>query len=184
LQITTTIAPATYNPQHPVVKRAIRFLKKDQCKDGSWFGRWGVNYLYGTPQVLRGLSLIGEEMSQPYLRRAVDWLMSVQLPDGGWGERCDTYDDPSRKGMGPATASQTAWAVMGLMAAEEGNSAAVRRGIEYLLEHQTPEGSWEEDDWTGTGFPRVFYLKYHYYRHYWPLMALGQYHRFLLGCRP
>jgi squalene-hopene/tetraprenyl-beta-curcumene cyclase len=183
LEMLAIIAPATYNLQHPVVKRAINFLKKDQCRDGSWFGRWGVNYLYGTPQVLRGLGLIGEDMAQPYVRKAVDWLMSVQLPDGGWGERCDTYDNPSRKGLGPSTASQTAWALIGLLAAGEGNSLCVRRGMEYLIERQTPDGTWEEDEWTGTGFPRVFYLKYHYYRHYWPLMALGQYRRFLLGYR-
>jgi squalene-hopene/tetraprenyl-beta-curcumene cyclase len=184
LEMLATIAPETYNPQHPVVKRAISFLKKDQCQDGSWFGRWGVNYLYGTPQVLRGLGSIGEDMSQPYVRKAADWLVSVQLPDGGWGERCDTYDEPSRKGLGPSTASQTAWAVIGLLASGEGNGPAARRGLEYLLNHQTTEGTWEEDEWTGTGFPRVFYLKYHYYRHYWPLMALGQYRRCLLGYRP
>ncbi len=184
LEMLATIAPATYNPHHPVVKRAVNFLKKDQCKDGSWFGRWGVNYLYGTPQVLRGLGLIGEDMSQPYIRKAVDWLLSVQLADGGWGERCDTYDDPSRKGLGPSNPSQTAWALIGLLAAGEGNHPATRRGIHYLMERQTTDGTWEEEDWTGTGFPRVFYLKYHYYRHYWPLMALGQYRRFLRGYRP
>lgn len=184
LEMLATIAPATYNPQHPIVSRAIDFLKRDQCKDGSWFGRWGVNYLYGTPQVLRGLNVIGEDMSQPYVRKAVDWLVSVQQPDGGWGERCDTYENPARKGLGPSTPSQTAWALIGLLAAGEGNGASVRGGIEYLLKRQTPEGTWEEDEWTGTGFPRVFYLKYHYYRHYWPLMALGQYRRFLLGLRP
>ncbi len=184
LEMLATIDPATYNPQHPIVRRAIDFLKKDQCKDGSWFGRWGVNYLYGTPQVLRGLGLIGEDMAQPYVRKAVHWLRSVQLADGGWGERCDTYDDPTRKGLGPSTASQTAWALIGLLAAGEGNSPAVRRAIAYLLDRMTPEGTWEEEEWTGTGFPRVFYLKYHYYRHYWPLMALGQYRRFLLGYRP
>jgi len=184
LEMLAMIAPATYNPQHVVVRRAVSFLKKDQCPDGSWFGRWGVNYLYGTPQVLRGLGLIGEDMSQPFVRKAVGWLMSVQHADGGWGERCDTYDNPARKGLGPSTPSQTAWAVIGLMAAGEGDSAAVRRGIAFLLDRQTPEGTWEEDEWTGTGFPRVFYLKYHYYRHYWPLMALGQYRRFLRGQRP
>ena len=129
LEMLATIAPATYIPQHAVVKRAIQFLKKDQRADGSWFGRWGVNYLYGTPQVLRGLGLIGEDMSQPYVRRGVEWLKSVQLADGGWGERCDTYDDPARKGLGPSTPSQTAWALIGLLAAGEGGSSAVRRGI-------------------------------------------------------
>ena len=184
LEMLATISPDHYNPQHQVVRRAIDFLKKDQCRDGSWFGRWGVNYLYGTPQVLRGLGLIGEDMSLPYVRKAVDWLQSVQLGDGGWGERCDTYDDPRRKGMGPSTPSQTSWALIGLMAAGEGGSDSVRRGIRYLLDRMTSEGTWPEDEWTGTGFPRVFYLKYHYYRHYWPLMALGQYRRFLLGLRP
>ncbi len=184
LEMLATISPDHYNPQHPVVRRAIDFLKKDQCRDGSWFGRWGVNYLYGTPQVLRGLGLIGEDMSLPYVRKAVDWLQSVHLEDGGWGERCDTYDDPHRKGKGPSTPSQTSWALIGLMAAGEGGSDSVRRGIGYLFDRMTPDGTWPEDEWTGTGFPRVFYLKYHYYRHYWPLMALGQYRRFLLGSRP
>jgi len=167
-----------------VVARALAFLKRDQCPDGSWFGRWGVNYLYGTWQVLRGLRLIGEDMSQPCVRKAVDWLKSVQLADGGWGERADTYDQPSRKGAGPSTASQTAWALMGLLAADEGGSSAVRRGLRFLLDGQLPSGAWEENEWTGTGFPKVFYLKYHYYRHYWPLMALAQYQRYRWGLRP
>jgi len=139
---------------------------------------------YGTWQVLRGLRLIGEDLSKGYVRKAVEWLRAVQQPDGGWGERADTYDDPSRKGLGPSTPSQTAWAVMGLLAAGQGNSQAVRHGVRYLLEGQRPDGTWDEDEWTGTGFPRVFYLKYHYYRHYWPLMAFAQYDRFQRGFRP
>lgn len=160
---------------HPAVKKALAFLKKHQEADGSWFGRWGVNYLYGTWQVLRGLSKIGEDMTKGYVRKAVEWLKSVQHEDGGWGERADSYDDPSRKGKGPSTASQTAWAIMGLLAAGQGHSAAVRRGIRYLLGTRGDDGTWDEEEFTGTGFPRVFYLRYHLYRHYFPLTALSQY---------
>ena len=184
LEMFALIAPERFSFWHPTVQRALTFLKRDQCPDGSWYGRWGVNYIYGTWQVLRGLRLIGEDMSKKYVRKAVDWLLRVQLPDGGWGERADSYDDPSRKGKGPSTPSQTAWAVMGLLAAGEGDSKAVRRGIEYLISHQGENGTWSEDEWTGTGFPRVFYMKYHYYCHYWPLMALAQYQRFRRGYRP
>ena len=179
-----TIAPERFSLQHPVVRRALRFVHGDQCDDGSWIGRWGINYIYGTWQALRGLRLIGEDMTRPYVRRAVAWLKSVQLQDGGWGERADTYEFPERKGRGPSTASQTAWALMGLIAAGEAESDAVRRGVQYLLDRETEDGTWEEDEWTGTGFPCVFYMKYHYYRHYWPLMALLQYRRHLRGFRP
>jgi len=164
-----------------IVRRAIEFIKKDQCSDGSWFGRWGVNYIYGTWQVLRGLRLIGEDMNKGYLRRGVEWFKHYQNPDGGWGETIGSYDDISLKGKGESTKSQTAWALMGLINAGQGNSQSVRRGVKYLLDTMTPEGTWEEAPWTGTGFPRVFYMKYHYYRHYFPLMALGQYSRFKKG---
>jgi squalene-hopene/tetraprenyl-beta-curcumene cyclase len=163
---------------HPVVQKAMEFIKKDQAQDGSWFGRWGVNYIYGTWQVLRGLKLIGEDMNKGYIRRAVEWFKHHQNPDGGWGESIASYDDPSVKGRGPTTASQTAWALMGLISANQGKSAAVRRGVQFLLDTQTADGTWEEEHWTGTGFPRVFYLKYHYYRHYFPMMALAQYRTF------
>jgi squalene-hopene/tetraprenyl-beta-curcumene cyclase len=166
-----------------VVHRALTFLHKDQSPEGAWFGRWGVNYLYGTWQVLRGLKLIGEDMNKGYVRRAVEWLKHHQNPDGGWGESIASYDDPKLKGQGESTKSQTAWALMGLINANQGHSQAVRRGIHYLLETQTPEGSWEEEQWTGTGFPCVFYLKYHYYRHYFPMMALAQYRDVLAGKR-
>jgi squalene-hopene/tetraprenyl-beta-curcumene cyclase len=114
----------------------------------------------------------------------VEWLKAVQLSDGGWGERADTYVNPALKGLGPSTASQTAWAVMGLLAAGEGGSPSTRAGVNYLLSRQLADGTWDEDEWTGTGFPCFFYLKYHYYRHYWPLMALAQYERFRRGLRP
>jgi squalene-hopene/tetraprenyl-beta-curcumene cyclase len=160
---------------HPVVARAIDFIKKDQCEDGAWFGRWGVNYIYGTWQVLRGMKLIGEDMSKGWIRRGVEWFLRHQNADGGWGESIESYEDPKLQGIGPSTASQTAWALMGLISANQAGSQAVRRGVRYLLDSQTEPGTWEEENWTGTGFPRVFYLKYHYYRHYFPMMALAQY---------
>jgi squalene-hopene/tetraprenyl-beta-curcumene cyclase len=159
------------------VQRAIEFIKRDQCADGSWFGRWGTNYIYGTWQVLRGLQTIGEDSRQPYVRRAVAWLKNHQNADGGWGESLRSYDDPTFKGIGESTASQTAWAVMGLISAGEIGSPEVARGIRFLLDTQEMDGSWEEKLYTGTGFPRVFYLRYHYYRHYFPLMTLGMYAR-------
>ncbi len=169
------------NLSHPLVAKAIEFIKKDQCEDGSWFGRWGVNYIYGTWQVLRGLRLIGEDMNKGYLRRGVEWFKTHQNSDGGWGESIASYENPSLKGKGESTASQTSWALMGLISANQGNSASVRRGIHYLLDTQTPDGTWSEEIWTGTGFPKVFYLKYHYYRHYFPMMALAQYKKFRAG---
>ncbi len=164
-----------YNLNHPVIQRGIEFIKRDQCEDGSWFGRWGVNYIYGTWQVLRGMKLIGEDMNKGWLRRGVEWFLHHQNADGGWGESIESYEKPETKGIGPSTASQTAWAIMGLISANQAESQAVRRGVKFLLDTQTPEGTWEETNWTGTGFPKVFYLKYHYYRHYFPMMALAQY---------
>jgi len=162
------------------VQKAIGFLTRDQSADGSWFGRWGTNYIYGTWQVLRGLQVIGEDMRLPYIRRAVAWLKSSQNADGGWGESLRSYDDPQFKGIGRSTASQTAWAIMGLISAGEVNSLEVSRGIRHLLNQQELDGTWDEELFTGTGFPRVFYLRYHYYRHYFPLMALGMYARHML----
>ena len=164
------------------VQRALAFLRSTQEDDGSWYGRWGVNYIYGTWQVLRGLRAIGEDMRQPWIVRARDWLESCQNEDGGWGETCASYDDPHLKGKGPSTASQTAWAVMGLVAASEETEPAaldrraLRRGIDFLLERQHADGSWPEPETTGTGFPRVFYLRYDMYRNNWPLLALATWH--------
>lgn len=162
-----------------VVERALAFLHRTQDADGSWYGRWGVNYIYGTWQVLRGLRSIGEDMRQPWIVRARDWLESCQNEDGGWGETCASYDDPHLKGKGPSTPSQTAWALMGLIAAcdpahpAELERRCIRRGIEFLLERQSADGSWPEPETTGTGFPRVFYLRYDMYRNNWPLLALA-----------
>ena len=165
-----------YGVRHPAVVRALAFLRRDQTTEGCWYGRWGVNYLYGTWQVLRGVRAIGEDMDALYVRRAVRWLLGRQNEDGGWGESIASYDHLGQKGIGDSTPSQTAWALMGLIAAGEAGSPAVRRGVAHLLDRQK-DGTWEQALWTGTGFPKVFYLNYHYYRHYFPLMALGQYRR-------
>jgi squalene-hopene/tetraprenyl-beta-curcumene cyclase len=157
------------------VRRAVEFLRRTQRPDGSWWGRWGVNFVYGTWCALVGLAAIGEDMQAPYVRRAAEWLRTHQNADGGWGETIASYDDESLAGTGASTASQTAWALMGLLAAGEARSAAVERGVAFLLSTQTDDGTWEERAWTGTGFPRHFYLRYHMYRHYFPLMALGQF---------
>jgi len=158
-----------------VHRRALEFIWKDQQPDSCWYGRWGVNYLYGTWQVLVGLTANGIPAADPRLRGAVKWLKSHQQACGGWGETARSYDDPSLRGTGIPTASQTAWALLGLIAAGEAESDAVRRGVEYLLRTQQPNGTWIETEFTGTGFPRVFYLRYHYYCLYFPLMALGRY---------
>jgi squalene-hopene/tetraprenyl-beta-curcumene cyclase len=164
-----------YRAGTPAVDRAVRFLHQTQPRAGGWPGRWGVNYIYGTWQVLAGLQQIGYDMGLPMVRRAVAWLKSVQQPGGGWGETCRSYDDPSLAGKGTPTASQTAWALLGLLAAGEAQSEEVRAGIDYLLQTQRPDGGWDEEPFTGTGFPKVFYLKYHMYSLYFPLMALARF---------
>ena len=169
------LAGAGVSRQHPVVKRAIKFIKQQQEADGAWFGRWGVNYLYGTMQVLRGLQAIGEDPHEAYIQQAAEWLRMVQNADGGWGETCESYDDSRKKGVGPSTASQTAWAVLGLLAAGDTRSDSLARGIAFLLQTQKKNGNWDEPYCTGTGFPRVFYLKYHLYCTYFPLLALTSY---------
>jgi squalene-hopene/tetraprenyl-beta-curcumene cyclase len=154
----------------------LAYLRKEQEEDGSWFGRWGTNYIYGTWSVLIALGIAGHEQDQPRIRRAADWLRYVQRPDGGWGEDCDTYFDRNKGGRGrESTSFQTAWALLGLMVAGEVHSPAVRRGIEYLLRTQQPDGLWKEPWFTAPGFPRVFYLKYHGYSAYFPLWALARY---------
>ncbi len=169
-----------YSVDHPQVQKGLQFVRRHQEHDGSWYGRWGVNYIYGTWQVLRGLHALKINMQQPWLHKARQWLESVQHEDGGWGERCNTYDDPVFKGQGPSTASQTAWAVMGLCTFGDPYRSSLVRGINYLIETQNPDGSWSEHETTGTGFPKVFYLKYDMYRNSWPLLALATY-RSLLG---
>ena len=169
-----------YDLDHPQIRKAIDFLKQKQELDGSWYGRWGVNYIYGTWQVLRGMHALGVEMHQAWLLNGRAWLESVQRPDGGWGERCNTYDDPVFKGQGPSTASQTAWAVMALSTFGDPHRPSLVRGVNYLIQMQQPDGTWTEVETTGTGFPRVFYLKYDMYRNAWPLLALAEYQKLLL----
>src|SRR5579872_1992946 len=169
------LAAYGYDKNHKAVKRAIQFIRDEQEPDGSWFGRWGVNYLYGTSLVLRGLEAIGMDNHEPCIQQGAEWLRMVQNPDGGWGETVGSYDDPTLRGQGDSTPSQTAWAIMGLLAAGDTRSDCVARGIAYLLRTQNEDGSWDEALCTGTGFPRVFYLMYHLYREYFPLLALTTY---------
>jgi squalene-hopene/tetraprenyl-beta-curcumene cyclase len=178
-RILELLGQENFSTEHPQVQDALQYIRKQQEYDGSWYGRWGVNYIYGTWQVLRGMRAMSLNMNQPWLLRARSWLESVQHEDGGWGERCNTYDDPVFKGRGPSTASQTAWAVMGLCAFDDPENPALKRGIEYLARTQNGDGSWTEHETTGTGFPKVFYLKYDMYRNAWPLLALATYRKIL-----
>jgi len=163
------------------VRTAVQYLIDTQDDDGSWYGRWGVNYIYGTWQVLRGLRAIGQDMTQDWILRGRDWLESCQNSDGGWGETCATYENPATKGIGPSTASQTAWAVMGICACGDLDRSSIQRGLRFLLGSQKPDGSWEEPQITGTGFPGVFYLKYDMYRQNFPLLALATYVNYRSG---
>ncbi|MEZ5897003.1 MAG: squalene--hopene cyclase [Parvularculaceae bacterium] len=192
---------------HPAMVRALDYLRREQEADGSWFGRWGVNYIYGAGAVLPALEAIGEDMSQPYIARAADFLVACQQDDGGWGESCGSYMDPSLSGRGKTTASQTAWALMGLIAAGRAQDRdAIERGQAFLFERQSA-GTWNEPEYTGTGFPgygvgaaiklgdpllaerlkqgaelsRAFMINYNLYRHYFPLMAMGRWRRVIKG---
>src|SRR5712691_3214899 len=174
-RILECLASYGYDQNHPAVKRALKFIRKQQEPDGSWFGRWGVNYIYGTMQVLRGLEAMNVDRNDPMVQQAAEWMRSVKNADGGWGETVGSYDDPNLRGTGNSTASQTAWAIMGLLAVGDTRSECVARGMAYLLRAQSKDGSWDEAFFTGTGFPRVFYLKYHLYSEYFPLIALTTY---------
>jgi squalene-hopene/tetraprenyl-beta-curcumene cyclase len=159
---------------HPVIQRAVKFLLQDQCKDGSWFGRWGVNYIYGTSGVLRALETVSLA-TREFCKRAVEWLRSVQRIDGSFGESLLSYDHPTAKAQGASTASQTAWGLIGLLASAGTEDAAVTKAVAYLVHRQEADGSWSEPEFTGTGFPGVFYLKYHLYRNSFPVYALARY---------
>ena len=191
-----------YSRELPAIKRAYKYIRDEQEPDGPWFGRWGVNYIYGTGAVLPALAAIGEDMTQPYIRSAIDWLIEHQNEDGGWGESCGSYVDPSLRGKGPSTASQTGWALLALIAEGDGTALATQRGIRFLTDTQQADGSWDEPYSTGTGFPGYgvgqrlkrlptpgetgfqglempagFMINYHMYRNSWPLMALGRYRK-------
>ncbi len=164
-----------YEKDFPPVRKALEYIKREQIEDGSWFGRWGVNYIYGTGAVLPALNEIGENMNKTYVQKAAHWLINKQNPDGGWGETAATYDNPELKGRGKSTASQTAWALLGLMASVDIDHPSITKGVKFLISTQNGEGNWKEDQFTGTGFPGDFMINYHLYRNYFPLMALGRY---------
>ena len=162
---------------HPAVRRAVTYLLREQEPDGAWFGRWGVNLIYGTGAVLPALEALGEDMAAPHVRRAVEWLLERQNADGGWGEKPEGYFDPAWRGRGPSTASQTAWVLLALLAAGEVDHPSTTRGVDYLVRTQNATGGWNEDSFTGTGFPTDFMIRYPIYRDVFPLMALGRYRR-------
>ena len=194
-----------YAADHPAVAKALDYLISEQEEDGPWFGRWGVNYTYGTGAVLPALESLGIDVNSDYVRRAVEWVVDHQNPDGGWGESCASYVDADARGVGPSTPSQTGWTILALLAAGEATHAATAQGIKYLIDTQQGDGSWDEPYFTGTGFPGYgvgrrlgrylapddhgyqgselpagFMINYHMYRNYWPLMALGRYRKTLL----
>lgn len=173
------LAQLGHGSEDPAVARAIEYLLKDQEEDGSWYGRWGANYVYGTWSVLCALNAAGLDLDRPEIRKAVAWLESRQREDGGWGEDCASYNKHRKHEVKESTASQTAWAVLALMAAGETESDAVRRGIEFLEQAPREGVRWQEDFYTGTGFPEVFYLRYHGYAAYFPLWAMGRYRRLM-----
>ena len=160
--------------EHPAIRRAVEFLLKDQCGDGSWFGRWGVNYVYGTSGALRALETVSLTAKE-FCQRAVRWLRAVQKADGSFGESLWSYTDPETKGQGNSTASQTAWGLIGLLAGASPDDPAIQKSVAYLVHQQNSDGSWSEAEFTGTGFPGVFYLKYHLYRNSFPLYALARF---------
>lgn len=182
-RILEMLAAYGYTRRDKRVEAAVQFILKEQEPDGSWFGRWGVNYLYGTFLVLRGLEAIGYDQNEPTVQQAVEWVRSVQNSDGGWGETCGTYNDSTQRGVGPSTPSQTAWGLLALLAGGDTRSDSVAKGVRWLVEQQAADGAWSElvpgrngeSYYTGTGFPQVFYLGYHLYKQYFPLLALTTY---------
>jgi len=175
------LAQLGYKREHPAMAKGLAYLRREQERDGSWFGRWGTNYIYGTWSALCAFNAAGEDMQAPPIRRAVDWLVKHQREDGGWGEDCATYWQEHRGLAKASTPSQTAWAVLALMAAGEVESEAVRRGVDWLLSAPRDEVGWREEYYNAVGFPRVFYLRYHGYSAYFPLWALARYRNLLTG---
>lgn len=169
-----------YDQTNGTIKRGIEYLKKNQEEDGSWFGRWGNNYIYGTWSALSALKMAGEDMNAPYLKKSIEWIISSQRENGGWGESCDSYwpqdnDNLSETEFNLSLPSQTAWALLTLMAAGQHKSDAVVRGVKFLIKTCKNDGEWDEEHFNAVGFPRVFFLHYHGYRLYFPLLALARF---------
>jgi squalene-hopene/tetraprenyl-beta-curcumene cyclase len=173
-RVLESLATWRMKANHPAAVRAIRYLRAAQEQDGSWYGRWGVNHIYGTWQVLVGLASMGIASDDPAMVRGAQWLVACQQASGGWGESPLSYGDAAWRGKGAATASQTAWALLGLFAARCPDRLAIERGVQFLIDTQRADGGWDEPEFTGTGFPQVFYLRYHMYPIYFPLLALSQ----------
>jgi squalene-hopene/tetraprenyl-beta-curcumene cyclase len=167
---------AGLRPSHPAVSRGADYLLRTQEQDGSWYGRWGVNYIYGTFLALRGLRAAGLSENEPGIQRGLEFIRAYQNRDGGWGESCASYDE-NRFVPNPSTPSQTAWALLALLAGGDLRSESLFNGVDYLVRTQRPDGTWEENYSTGTGFPRVFYLAYTDYRNTFPLLALSTYRK-------
>jgi squalene-hopene/tetraprenyl-beta-curcumene cyclase len=163
-------------PHHPAMRRAVRYLMRAQEQDGSWYGRWGVNYIYGTFLALRGLRAAGVDENEPFVQYSLEFIRAFQNRDGGWGESCASYDE-SRYVNSPSTPSQTAWSILALLAGGDIRSESLYNGVEYLVSKQRSDGNWDEDYCTGTGFPRVFYLAYTDYRNTFPLLALSEFRK-------
>lgn len=169
------LALVNYDRQSSIVQEALRFIYQEQLECGAWEGRWGVNYLYGTWCALQGLIAIGEDPKNPAIIKAIEWLLAQQNPDGGWGESCLGYAQKDYVPLSYSVPSQSAWALMALIDVGMADSVPVKRGIDYLISQQNEHGCWDEEAYTGTGFPGHFYIRYHGYRHYFPLFALGKY---------
>jgi len=169
---------------HPALRRAAAFLRQDQDDDGTWYGRWGCNRIYGSWLALSGLAAVGEPPGSHRFARCAAWLRAHQNPDGGWGETPGSYWDPALRGRGPSTAAQTAWALLGLLAAGEPAGEVVYAGLGYLMATQRADGSWLDESWTATGFPKVFFHQYHLYDDYFPLLALARWREALREEQP
>jgi len=160
------------DPSNPAIQKGIDYLIRTQEQDGSWYGRWGVDYIYGTFLALRGLQAAGVNDREAYIQRGLEWVRAIQNFDGGWGESCESYKEGAYV-AGPSTPSQTAWAILALLAGGDTTSTSLHDGLDYLIRTQNPDGTWDEELATGTGFPQVFYLRYHLYRNSFPLLALN-----------
>ncbi len=167
---------------HPAVRKGVQYLVRTQEEDGSWYGRWGVDYIYGTFLALRGLAAAGVSDREAYVQRGLEWVRAIQNFDGGWGESCESYKQETYVAA-PSTPSQTAWAVLALLAGGDTTSSSLNDGMDYLVRTQKSDGTWDEDLATGTGFPQVFYLCYHLYRVSFPLLALNSFLKIKSGSK-